>query len=115
MIILLLSIIFSTIFVIFAVQNNFNINLTIANQVFKEVPFLLIIFISLVIGFILALVSSVYDYLISVLSFRRFEGEYNEIKKINNHLVNRLQHLETELEKIKKAKKINLPPDEDSL
>ena len=115
MIILLLTVIISAFFAVFAIQNDFNVTLTIGYLRLPDVPFSLINLIFLITGFFLALVSSVYDYFISLFSLRRFDNEFNEFKKVTNSLTKRLQEMELELNKIKKNKNLKIPVDEDSL
>lgn len=115
MIILLLTVIISAFFTVFAIQNDFNVTLTIGYLRLPDVPFSLINLIFLITGFFLALVSSVYDYFISLFSLRRFDNEFNEFKKVTNSLTKRLQEMELELNKIKKNKNLKIPVDEDSL
>ncbi|KKT47638.1 MAG: hypothetical protein UW37_C0005G0026, partial [Candidatus Gottesmanbacteria bacterium GW2011_GWA2_44_17] len=115
MIILLLFLILTSVFVAFAIQNNFGVDLTLANLKFTGISFPLIILISLAAGFLLALITSAIDYFLALFKLRRLDREYSEVNKGYNQIVKRLLALETEMDKIRKAKNIKTVSEDDSL
>ena len=115
MIILLLFLILTSVFVAFAIQNNFGVDLTLANLKFSGISFPLIILISLAAGFLLSLITSAIDYFLALFKLRRLDREYSEVNKGYNQIVKRLLALETEMDKIRKAKNIKTVSEDDSL
>lgn len=115
MIFLFLVLILTSVFTAFAMQNSFGVDLMLGDLRLNNVSFPLIILMSLAAGFLLALLTSFIDYLLSYYKMRRFDREYNEVKKGYNQVVKRLLALETEMDKIRKTKNIKTVSEDDSL
>lgn len=115
MIIFLITALISAGFVVFAVQNNYTIDLALGSYQLFQIPIFILAIVFFFLGIIFAWVLNFIGSLNSFFLLQSKIQEGNELKTTLNLLIRRLHLLEIELDKIKKSLGKKISSDERAL
>jgi len=115
MFIFLISALVAIGFAVFALQNNFNINIAFGEFQLNQLPLFVLAIIFFTLGIIFAWVLNIISELTNFFLIQTKAQESNELKTTLNLLIRRLHLLETEFEKIKKSLGKKAPSDDRTL